>query len=44
MDENENMEMSVKRKAEYYRKLIRFYRKYKKKEEGLNWEWSFDNK
>lgn len=39
----ENMEMSMERKIEYYRKLIQFYRKYKVISEDLDWEWSFDD-
>lgn len=39
----ENMEMSMDRKMEYYRKLMQFYRKYKAVSEDLDWEWSFDN-
>lgn len=38
----ENMEMSTERKMEYYRKLLQFYRKYKKASEDIDWEWSFD--
>lgn len=40
----ENMEMSTKRKMEYYRKLLQFYRKYKAVSEDLDWEWSFEDK
>lgn len=39
----ENMEMSMERKMEYYRKLIQHYRKYKELSEDLDWEWSFDD-
>lgn len=39
----ENMEMSMDRKKEYYRKLLQFYRKYEKTSEDLDWEWSFDD-
>ncbi len=39
----ENMEMSMDRKMEYYRKLIQYYRKYEKVSEGIDWEWSFDD-
>ena len=38
----ENMEMSMDRKMEYYRKLLQFYRKYKVVSEDLDWEWSSD--
>ena len=34
----ENMEMSMDRKMEYYRKLIQYYRKYEKVSEGIDWE------
>ena len=40
----ENMEMSVERKMEYYRKLLQFYHKYEKASEDIDWEWSFDDK
>lgn len=40
----DKMEMSTKRKMEYYRKLLQYYRKYEKASEDIDWEWSFDNK
>ena len=39
----ENMEMSIERKMEYYRKLLQYYRKYKAVSKDLDWEWSFDD-
>ena len=38
-----NMEMSVERKMEYYRKLLQFYHKYEKASEDIDWDWSFND-
>lgn len=40
----ENMEMSMDRKMEYYRKLIQYYHRYLKKSAEIDWEWSFEDK